>query len=354
MTGSKQQPWIRNAAFDSALILAPAFIAVIAALLWHAYAPTNETPPWVWLLLVVGIDVAHVYSTLFKTYFRSSEFAARKSLFLTIPVAVLVVGILLFSTNAVLFWSILAYAAVFHFVRQQYGFLRIYSRAEKLQRPLLVNIDKLMVYGCTVLPVIWWHLAGDRTFNWLIKGDFLITANSELAAMTLICLYATWAIWSLKECWVIFSTKFINLPKVLIVLGTALSWYFGIVHFNSDAVFTITNVVAHGIPYLGLVWMTEQQDKHHAQRFIEHGPNIQTVPRLKISITAMLPIIIALAWFEEGLWSGLIFKEHGLFFPGFDALPHISNHLILSIAVPLLAVPQATHYIIDGFIWKQK
>ena len=353
MTLKAKQPWIRSAAVDSALILAPAFIAVVVAFFWHTLAPTSETPAWAWLLLVVGIDVAHVYSTLFKTYFRSTEFAARKTLFLTIPIAVFILGILLYTTSPIMFWSVLAYGAVFHFIRQQYGFLRIYSRSEKTQPAAWQTIDKLMIYGCTLLPIIWWHFSGDREFSWLIKGDFIIAANPSFAAATLICLYVIWTIWFLKECWSIFTRKFLNAPKLLIVLGTALSWYFGIVVFNSDAVFTITNVIAHGIPYLGLVWITEKDRvQQKDQRFVEYGA--ENKESLTVSLTIMLPLIITLAWLEEGFWSGLVFREHGVFFPGFDALPQLHDHLILSIMIPLLAVPQATHYVIDGFIWKQK
>jgi hypothetical protein len=45
-----------------------------------------------------------------------------------------------------------------------------------------------------------------------------------------------------------------NLPRNLVIAGTFLSWYVGIVHFNSDLAFTAINVMSHGIPYMALVW----------------------------------------------------------------------------------------------------
>ena len=37
-------------------------------------------------------------------------------------------------------------------------------------------------------------------------------------------------------------------------ITTALCWHVGIITFNSDYAFTVTNVVIHGIPYLVLVY----------------------------------------------------------------------------------------------------
>jgi len=50
----------------------------------------------------------------------------------------------------------------------------------------------------------------------------------------------------------------------------------------------------------------------------------------------------------------LIWKEHGSIFAMFSSLPKIGNEQILSLLVPLLALPQSTHYVLDGFIWKIK
>jgi len=46
--------------------------------------------------------------------------------------------------------------------------------------------------------------------------------------------------------------------KNLVVATTALTWFLGIVVLNSDYAFTVTNVLVHGVPYVGLVWFTER------------------------------------------------------------------------------------------------
>ena len=37
-------------------------------------------------------------------------------------------------------------------------------------------------------------------------------------------------------------------------MTTAVCWYVGIVAFNSDYAFTVTNVIIHGVPYFALVY----------------------------------------------------------------------------------------------------
>jgi hypothetical protein len=64
--------------------------------------------------------------------------------------------------------------------------------------------------------------------------------------------------------------------------------------------------------------------------------------------------LVVFAYLEEGLWDGLIWREHASIFGAFTLLPKIQNCQVLSLLVPLLALPQSTHYVLDGFIWKVK
>ena len=61
--------------------------------------------------------------------------------------------------------------------------------------------------------------------------------------------------------------------------------------------------------------------------------------------------LVLLALLEEWGWDRLVWHENGALFPGaaLDAGP-----LLLSLLVPLLALPQATHYLLDAWIWKVK
>jgi hypothetical protein len=168
-----RQPWINSRSSDSVFILMPPFLALLlVALFPRQFQESNEMPLIYWLFLIVFIDVAHVYSTLYKTYFNPVEYKEKQSLLISIPILCYVAGVIFYNIDATLFWRILAYLAVFHFIRQQYGFMRLYSRFENNSK-LLSSIDSITIYASTIYPILFWHLNPDRNFNWLIDGDFL-------------------------------------------------------------------------------------------------------------------------------------------------------------------------------------
>src|SRR5262249_50232049 len=80
------------------------------------------------------------------------------------------------------------------------------------------------------------------------------------------------------------------------------------------------------------------------------------ISRLHFFSWKMLPVYVGvlalLAYLEEGLWDGFIWREHLSVFPIFNKLPALTDHTTLTWLVPILALPQSTHYLLDGFIWR--
>jgi hypothetical protein len=336
-------PWVRSAGFDTGLILSPAF-AVTACVLMFPVAAGRAAPigTGLWLLLIVGLDVAHVYSTLFRTYLDRRERAAHGALLTFVPLFCWLLATGLHALSAALFWTVLAYTAVFHFVRQQYGLMMLYAlpadRVGRTRRWL----DGAMIAAATGYPLIYWHASLPRSFAWFIDGDFIALpavaeplARGAYAAITAAYLAANafrW--WRGEPC---------NVPRQAIVLGTALSWYVGIVAFDGDLAFTATNVVAHAIPYMALVWLYGENRERRIR------------PRRRLFspawVPAMLALVVGLAYLEEGLWDGFVWREHLGAFAAFRHLPTLAGPW-LNLAVPLLILPQLTHYVLDGFIWR--
>src|SRR6185295_5598445 len=56
----------------------------------------------------------------------------------------------------------------------------------------------------------------------------------------------------IKEVYLISKGAAFNLARNAMMLVTASSWYVGIVVAQGDLVFTMTNVIAHGLPYIAL------------------------------------------------------------------------------------------------------
>ncbi len=353
-TNFMKTPWLKNASFDIAFILSPAILSVaLVAIFSDSLNNTANTPLWAWLLLVLGIDVSHVYSTLYRTYLNSTEWQENKTLLTVIPIAVWCVGVLLYSVGQQVFWSVLAYVAVFHFIRQQYGFLRLYSRADS-QAPWERRLDSAIIYLATLYPILYWHTHQPRNFHWFVDGDFLPGLPPALTIITAALYGVVGLAYIGNEGRRVKHGHRFNVPKNLVVTGTALSWYAGIIYFNGDMIFTITNVVSHGIPYMALVWLYGEKQQHKPQAPLIAGRFSYKLFFSKYSLPIFFASLLLLGYIEEGFWAGFVWREHLEAFGAFAHLPAITAKDTLSWLIPLLTLPQATHYVLDGFIWKLK
>ena len=342
-----KQPWLHSAALDSLLVCGPAFLSVLGVFLFQTrLLAANESSLVLWVAFVLCCDVAHVYATLFRTYAHPVERARRHLLLVSAPLFALALGVLLYSISALLFWRVLAYVAVFHFIRQQYGFVRLYSRADSDRARRFRWIDEWVVYFAALYPIIFWHTHLPRAFHWFIADDFIVGLPLWLDKLTATLYVVCGLVFLVKELWLRLQGERINVPKWLVITGTAASWYTGIVLFNGDAIFTITNVMAHGIPYMTLVWIYGRREQQcEPERFRIFSPRY---------VPIYLLLLFGLAYLEEWHWHGLVWREYLDFFALSALLPAVTSHGALSILVPLLSLPQTTHYILDGFIWKRK
>lgn len=335
-----KQPWIHNAKTDWWFILSPPFLILLVIFLFQKQIQglENNHSFYTWLFLIVFVDVAHVYSTLFKTYFVKGEVQKRKLLYWGIPVLSWLLGVALFQFGSLVFWSGLALAAVFHFIRQQYGFMRIYARFEL--NNWSKRIDEVAVYSATVYPMLYWFKT-PRAFTWFVENEFDWLKNlPDYTGFITVIYVVILMVWILKTVFEVFKTGNFNIPKIALIVGTYLSWYFGIVYFNNDLVFTFLNVISHGIPYIALVYIREirQKEKHQLDRL--------SVFKSFLGIFLFIGVILGFAFFEEFLWEVLVWNEH------FSLDLHVSEN-ILQFLVPMLVVPQLSHYLLDGFIWRK-
>ena len=340
------QPWLSSRGFDGAFILAPGFAVTLAVLCFPGFFTSHEVTPALWAVLVVGVDVGHVYSTLYRTYLDPAEFQQRRTLYLIAPLLGWLAFAGLYSLGPMVFWRALAYLAVFHFVRQQYGFMMLYGRRERSFRIL----DKAAIYAATLYPLLWWHTHA-RHFAWFTPGDFVALSEPVLADAGLMVYAATALAYGAKEIWLHRAGEPFNWPRNLLLAGTALSWWVGIVALDSDLAFTAVNVVAHGMPYVALVWL---YGRNQARGNVP--ARLFGLSRVRLFTTACLPLFVGLplllAYLEEGLWDGFVWSEHPGLFAAFTALPSIDDRDVLVWLVPLLALPQITHYVLDAYIWR--
>ena len=335
-------PWLFSARVDLSVFLGSAIFSLLA--LWigaRAGVLYGDTPDWAWVPAVLLIDVAHVWSTSFRVYLDTEELKRRPWLYSLVPVLGLAIGVALYSEGELVFWRVLAYLAVFHFVRQQYGWVALY-RARAGERDALGKwIDTMAIYAATLYPLIYWHTHLPRKFWWFLANDFT-QIPSMIARIAAPLYWLALGLYTMKSLYGWLVKREGNPGKDIIVVTTALCWYIGIVGYNSDYAFTVTNVVIHGVPYFALIyWYSrvrmKQTNGRGVYRIFAHGPAF------------FLILLWAIAYIEEMFWDRGVWQDRSWLF----GAPWEIGTLKLML-VPLLALPQLVHYVLDGFIWRRK
>lgn len=339
----RDRGWLVSPCWDLTVFAGPALLSLLLLAIGRATGDLwGDTPAWTWILAVVLVDVAHVWATLYRVYLDPVERARRRGLYFGIPLAAYVFGVLLYSHSASWFWRALAYSAVIHFVRQQWGWVKLYRRKLAVDNAIDRWLDDAVIYVATLYPMLYWHASLPREFHWLIAGDFL-PGLPKSAATTLAPLHlAIGVAWVLREGALALRGRPVSPGKIVLVVTTWTTWYLGIVVFDSDYAFTVTNVFVHGVPYLALVWRWGRE-RH---RDTVHGVGQLFAPGLW---PLFLLSLAAFAWSEEWLWDLLVWHEQRALFPGPDLA---LGETLLALLVPLLAVPQATHYALDAVLWR--
>jgi hypothetical protein len=331
--------WLVSARWDVAVFGGSALLSLLL-LAWGRAHGLDATPTWTWIIGVVFVDVAHVWSTVWRVYMDPEERARRPGLYLGIPLGAYAAGVLLHSGGSLLFWRVLAYAAVFHFVRQQYGWVALYRRKLGVASRLDRVLDDAAIYSATLYPLLHWHAHLPREFEWFVKGDFLPGVPVGAAQALLPVHLTISAAWLLRQLQLLVTGRPLSPGKCLVVVSTWLCWWLGIVAFDSDYAFTVTNVLIHGVPYLGFVWF------YGRNRYREGA--FARVFQPRFWPLYLLPLALV-AFVEEWGWDRLVWHDHPGLFAGPELFP---SRLLLSLLVPLLALPQATHYLLDAWVWK--
>lgn len=330
-----REKWLFSPAVDGAAFFGTAVAAAaLAAVAWAAGWPT-ETPLWAWLVLVLGLDVTHVWATLYRVYFDADEIQRRPTLYVGAPFIAYALGLTLCLFSLATFWRALAYVAAWHFIRQQVGWAALYARRAN-DTPWQRRFDAFAIYAATLGPFIWWHANLPRPFAWFVDGDFVPGLPHVVGDVALWLHAAVLLGWLVHQ----LLTKR-HVGKMLLLGATSIAWFGGIVLARSDFAFTVLNVALHAVPYLVLL-------HRYAQGRRAEGGYGRWAVLLRGGAFTFIGVLLALAFIEELGWDTLVWHER----------PEVFGHAqwwlsdsLLCVVVPLLSLPQTTHYLLDGFVW---
>lgn len=350
MNGAAAPPragWIFSPVVDGLAFAGPVVLAWTLVALFASSGRLHEPlPAWLFAFLVIGCDVGHVWSTVFRAYLDPVERARRPILLALVPFACITAGTALhWQWGPAAFWRVMAYAALYHFVRQQWGWMAYAGRKGGTHGRWDRWLDRLAIDAATIGPVVWWHTRLPRAFWWFTEGDFAAGLPETVGDVALGLHWVLLLAWAGQQCLHLAHRRPVSGAKVLVLATTWCTWYGGIVWLDSDLAFTATNVLAHGVPYYVLIWWwgrrrwAEEPDRPIAAFFRPSG------------VVLFLGVLLVLAWTEEALWDRLVWHDHPSLFPG----PAVAAEgLALAVASAVLITPQLTHYILDGFLWRTR
>src|SRR5689334_8117152 len=239
LRAEKNRPWLFSREIDLTVFLGSALLSLLLlAVGAQAGVLNGESPDWTWVSAVLLIDVAHVWSTSFRVYFDKAEFKRRLWLYLLVPAGGYGIGVALYSEGSLVFWKVLALVAVFHFVRQQYGWVALYRRKLAETERWTWWIDTAAIYLASVYPLAFWMTRLPRNFEWFVPNDFFSLpafVETVLFPVYVLALMTYFA----KSIYLYVTDGFLNIGKDIVVATTAVCWYVGIVWFNSDYAFTV-------------------------------------------------------------------------------------------------------------------
>jgi hypothetical protein len=343
LPAARHLPWLFSATVDLATFGGSAVVSLLLlAVGYYAGWLDRDSPEWTWVGAVLLVDVAHVYATAFRVYFSPAELQRRAALYVLTPVVAFAAGVVLYGQSEIWFWRALAYLAVFHFVRQQFGWVAMY-RAKASERDRLgAWIDSAAIYAATLYPLLYWHAHLPRRFWWFLNDDF-VSLPANIAAFAAPLYVLALAAYFARSLFRGLKLSIWNPGKDLVVLTTAVCWYAGIVATNSDYAFTVTNVIIHGVPYMVLIYWYNVR---------ESGAGSQPIPQSQRRLfrgVVFLATLWVLAYLEELAWDRGYWHERTWLFGDAWDLGRVRPWL-----APALAVPQITHYVLDGFIWRRR
>lgn len=334
-------PAIVSPAFDVGWFVAPGVVAAIAGVAIAAGDPTraDSVSPALWVVTVLLVDVAHVWASLYRTYLDPVARRLHRRRLIATPLLVGWLGFLVHLESPRAFWMVLAYVAIFHFVMQHVGFALLYVRKggeSRLDRRLVAAA----VWAGTIAPVIWWHAHLPRAFTWFLPGDLLEGLPAAIGTLALVAEIPVLVAFVARRL-ALRRRGHRNPLLVALVLLPALNWHLGIVLFDDDRVFTLTNVLLHGVPYLALVWLAGGRTRV--------GSALGGVRPWPVVVAAYYGLLVVLALGEEALWDRFVWHDRPELFGTGSELAH---PVLTAAVVALLTVPQATHYVLDRFIWR--
>eukprot|EP01062_Namystynia_karyoxenos_P083302 TRINITY_DN9567_c0_g1_i1.p1 TRINITY_DN9567_c0_g1~~TRINITY_DN9567_c0_g1_i1.p1 ORF type:complete len:370 (+),score=115.56 TRINITY_DN9567_c0_g1_i1:74-1183(+) len=340
----KEQRWIFSPEGDFVAHTLPILAGVALAPFFWRYVGPDELPLWGYCIVVVFCDVGHVWTTLYRCYMDTAENRRRWVLYNVSPALIFAVTFAVhFWVSEAVCWTVIGYLAIFHFVRQQWGFLCLYrARAHDTSD---ARVDRVVHWIGAAGPILLWHADPYRRFDWFMRDDdFPVRLPEGTKPYTLALWAAALFLYGGWQCALLARGK-CNVGKAVTMAYCWFTWAAGVLCPHKLLAVFFLNMFHAAPSYMVTYyvcrnkWRTEEPPGL-AERFIKWS----VAPG---NWVWYLLFFVLIASVEEALWEALIWRDY---FP--DLFTFELNKFGRSFFTALLVLPQTAHYFLDAFIWR--
>ncbi|MCR9205293.1 MAG: hypothetical protein NXH75_11980 [Halobacteriovoraceae bacterium] len=305
--------WIfKSAGKDATYILGPLFLGSLYCLLVGEYHVA-------WFgLLVMFIDQTHVASTSWRTIFNKRQ---SNLINFGVPLCVFaVIGTLVYFKFSYL-WTIITYIATIHFIRQNYGVLRWYHKANNYFDP----VDEVFFYLFSILPFAIFHFRTDLIFGMFEGGAYFHMPSEDIYQRGMNFYLGLLFLWFFFE---VFIRKDFRkcIGSKLFIFGNSLFTYLVLTKLTTVAMIADTFLFAHGLHYLALNLLTIKKIS-------------RPKPWVYVAIASMGLALMYLYRTYSSPEDLVNFKVS-------------TETLVFAVLVGIYNLPVLSHYTYDTFIWR--
>lgn len=293
-----------------------------------------KNPPFLFLLWGwIIVDGSHVYSSLLVTYGDKDMYRQLKTYMWGIPLVIMVTAFTLsYIGKAQYFYYLLAYSAMIHFIRQEFGWMKIASKLDSSTPKWLYYTDVCTSYSMTILPLLW-AIRDTVVAQWYRPGD-VFGVPLVVAEWALKCFWPIVSVFLLANAYHTFKTKTFNSSKMLVFLNTLFGWYIAKTFTTNPYLAGWFFIFHHGLPYYFIVFKTERVSSQYNW--------VKSIGKFKFPIMYLGCVLVFYLFLMAHSGNSFVYalkKSHPIFFS-----------LVYCISI----MPQLTHFILDGMIWKKK
>lgn len=349
----KSQPWVHSWYGDSlGFFLIPLSFILLATFSLPPFG--NFDPKYVGVVIsyVLLIDWAHIFAQWHRIYCNPVESTRAKWIYpISFIVLVPIIALYFQYVSIDHVEKFLIYFVIYHFIKQHYGFIRIYSKTDGSKTKFESVTESALVYLCMWTPVLYWHIDfPKKDFYWnlhFLKNPVTQNLFYPAIAAYAFCLVA----YVFAEYKRTKRNQMFNWPKNIALTLSALGYGLISIMVESKMLIFFTVVFTHDVSYIFLVWFIGRRDEKLKTKKIAWY-SWWSVPGFTWYLLALILMgqtIMAL----HGELGHDLNRHYFLVGKFFNDLPWSAGWW-QNFGFALFYATQAHHYFIDKFLWKKE